>query len=76
MRPRDIKTVMEVHADELMAIPGVTGVAIGEMEDKTPCILVLVVDSSGEIVRDVPDILEGYPVRLLESGEIKPMRGG
>ena len=75
MQPRDIKTVMEAHAGELMAIPGVTGVAIGELEDRTPCILVLVAESTDEIVRGIPDILEGLPVRLLESGEIKPMRG-
>lgn len=74
MRQRDIKTVMEAHAGVLMAIPGVTGVAIGELEDRTPCILVLVVESPDKIARGIPDILEGHPVRLLESGEIRPMR--
>ncbi len=72
---RDINTVMEVHVNGLMAIPGVTGVAIGEMEDKTPCILVLVVEETDEINRRVPEVLEGHPVRILESGEIRPMRG-
>ena len=74
MRQRDIKTVMEAHADELMALPGVTGVAIGELEDRTPCILVLTVESPDKISGGIPDILEGHPVRLLESGEIRPMR--
>ena len=72
---RDIKTVMEAHVDELMAIPGVTGVAIGELDDNTPCILVLTVESPAETGDGIPDMLEGYPVRLLESGEIRPMRG-
>jgi hypothetical protein len=66
---------MEAHVDELMAIPGVTGVATGELDDRTPCILVLTAESPDEIDLGVPDILEGYPVRLLESGEIRPMRG-
>jgi hypothetical protein len=70
---RDINSVMENHVDELMAIPGVTGVAIGQLEDKTPCILVLVIEETEEISRRVPRTLEGHPVRLLVSGEIKPM---
>ncbi|MEW5875730.1 MAG: hypothetical protein AB1752_11200 [Candidatus Zixiibacteriota bacterium] len=72
---RDINAVMESHAAELMAIPGVTGVAIGELEDKTPCVLVLVLEDSGEITAKIPRTLEGHPVRILVSGEIKPMDG-
>jgi hypothetical protein len=68
---RDIKTVMESHTGELMAVPGVVGVAIGETDDGTPCILVLV--ESGEVCRELPDTLEGYPVCILESGRIRPM---
>jgi hypothetical protein len=68
---RDIKTVMESHTKELMALPGVAGVAIGETDDGAPCILVLV--ESGDVRRDIPDMLEGYPVCMLESGRIRPM---
>ena len=71
---RDINTVMESHTSELMAIPGVVGVAIGETEDKTPCILVLVLEESAEIKSKVPKVLEGHPVRLLVTGEIEPMK--
>ena len=69
----DITIVMNAHAQELMAIPGVTGVAIGELDDKSPCILVLIREESDEISQSVPKTLEGYPVRLFVSGEIKPM---
>jgi hypothetical protein len=75
MTQRNIKTVMEAHAGGLMAVPGVIGVAIGETEDRTPCILVLVSLSAEELGGRVPDTLEGHPVRLFESGEIRPMRG-
>ena len=72
---RDINEVMNSHVDELMSIPGVVGVAVGELDDKTPCILVLVVEESGEINRKVPKKLEGHPVRLFVSGKIVPLRG-
>ena len=71
---RDINTVMADHTAELMAIPGVTGVAIGELENKTPCILVLVVTETDEITRKIPKVLEGHPVRLMVSGIIRPMK--
>jgi len=70
---RDINTVMDAHVNELMAVPGVTGVAVGELDDGTPCILVLVVEESAEMDRRIPKTLEGHPVRIMVSGEIKPM---
>jgi hypothetical protein len=73
MPKRDINAVMEAHTNELMAIPGVTGVAIGALDNGTPCILVLVVKETGELDRKIPKKLEGHPVRIFESGVIKPM---
>ena len=75
MPKRDINAVMESHVNELMAIRGVTGVAIGALDDGTPCILVLVLKESEELTRQIPRKLEGHPVRIFESGEIKPMDG-
>ena len=73
---RDIKTVMEAHVNDLMAVPGVTAVAIGELEDGTPCIKVYVEKSTDEIKRQIPEQLEGHPVVVEVSGEIRPMEGG
>jgi len=70
---RDVKTVMDAHVDDLMDIPGVTGVAVGELDDGTPCIQVLVVEKSDEIVKNIPKELEGHPVDIIESGVIRPM---
>jgi hypothetical protein len=75
MPDSDVNTVMEAHVDRLMAIPGVVGVAVGETEDKTPCILVLVAEKTEDIERELPETLEGHPVSILETGEIKPMQG-
>ena len=72
---REITAVMDAHVNELMAIPNVAGVAVGAMDDGTPCILVLVVQETEEIGRRVPKTLEGHPVRIVVSGEIKPMQG-
>jgi len=73
MPQRDINAVKEAHVNELMAIPKVVGVAVGALDDGTPCILVLVVEETDEIDRRVPKKLEGHPVRVFVSGEIKPM---
>ena len=75
MPKRDIKTVMESHVDELMAIPGVTGVAIGALDDGTPCIQVLVEKKTEDVIRHIPKTLEGHPVTIIESGVIRPMGG-
>lgn len=75
LQERDIKTVMEAHVDELMAIPGVTAVAIGELEDKTPCIKVYVIGKTEELDDRIPSSLEGHPVVVTVSGEITPMSG-
>ncbi len=72
---KDINAVLEAHSRELMEISGVVGVAIGETDEKAPCILVLVKEASDQVKRDVPKTLEGFPTRLLVTGEIKPMEG-
>lgn len=73
---RDIQTVQEAHIAELMAIPGVTGVALGKLDDGTPCIQVLVEEETDDLKKRIPATLEGHPVRIVESGLIKPLGGG
>jgi len=65
---------MDAHANELMAIEGVTGVAVGALDDGTPSILILIMEESDELAQLLPSVLEGHPVRTLVSGEIKPMQ--
>jgi hypothetical protein len=73
---RDINAVMQSHTAELMAIPGVVGVAVGETDDRTPCIMVLILEEKDEILSELPKELEGHPVCPFVSGEIKPMQDG
>ena len=73
MPTQDINTVMEAHVDELMAIEGVTAVAVGALDDGTPCIQVYVVKKTDDLVRRIPKTLGGHPVVVEESGVIRPM---
>ncbi len=74
MPTRDINTVKEAHVQELMAIQGVVGVYVGELNDHSPCIGVMVVKKTDELEQKIPNVLEGYPVKIDETGEIKPMK--
>jgi hypothetical protein len=73
MPAQDINTVMEAHADELMAIEGVTAVGVGARDDGTPCIKVFVVEKSETLEKRIPGTLGGHPVVVVESGAFEPM---
>ncbi len=74
MSKPDINAVLSRHDRELMAIPGVAGVYVGLLDDgATPCLKVMVVRDTGEVRRKIPKQLEGYPVVVEETGEIRPM---
>jgi len=66
-----IDQVLQVHTGTLMAVPGVIGTGEGEHQG-TPCILVFVRRRTAELERAIPSSLDGYPVRLKETGEVRP----
>ena len=68
----NIQEVLKRHTDELMAVTGVVGVAEGESQG-APCIRVFVVGRNPELLRRIPDALEGYPLRIEESGEFQAL---
>lgn len=70
MPGKTIQEVQKEHTDELMAVPGVAGTAIG-MCNERPCIKVYVVKKTPELDRKIPDTLEGYPVMTEETGEFR-----
>ncbi len=74
MPQRDVTTVMNAHVDALMATAGVAGVAIGETDDHTPCIIIYVVQLTDTLKASLPATLEGHPVRIEESGEFRPLK--
>lgn len=70
MTGKPIEEVLGEHVGQLMAIPGVTGTAQGLCEGH-PCIKVFVLEKTPELCRKIPDILEGYPVTIEETGEFR-----
>lgn len=52
-----------------MAVPGVTGVGIGQHGGR-PSIVVMVARLTAELAARFPQELEGHPVVVEESGEI------
>ena len=72
MTQKTIQKVLKAHTPELMSIPGVIGTAIGEKKGEA-CITVLVIKKTPELVRKIPSRLEGYPVVIQKTGEIKAL---
>ncbi len=69
---RPIGAVQEKYSEQLMSVPGVVGTAVGLCNQK-PCIKVFVVKKTPELSQRIPAQLEGYPVSIEETGEIKAM---
>jgi hypothetical protein len=46
------------------------------LDDGSPCLKVMVVKRSRALEKRIPRELEGYPVRLDETGVIRPLEGG
>jgi len=66
---RSIQQVKKDHELDLLNIDGVTGVGIGERDDKTKVIKVYVVKKTPDINKKIPADLEGHPVQIETTGE-------
>ncbi len=67
-----IEAVLSKHVGDLLAVPGVAGVA-QTLCDGRPCIAVYVVEKKPEMAQMIPAILGGYPVVIKETGKIKAL---
>ena len=68
-----IAEVLDARTPELMAIAGVQGTGIGEQDGK-PCIIVFVRTKDARLEREIPARLDGYPVRIDEVGDVRPLK--
>jgi hypothetical protein len=68
----DHRKVLGEQEDGLMGLSGVVGVNQGECSE-TPCIRVLVVKKTTDLLRQIPSAIEGYAVDITETGEIKAL---
>lgn len=71
---KTIESVLQEHTYRLITTRGVTGVAQGEFEGE-PCIKVFVTRKTGDVVRRIPSEIEGYTVRVEESGTFRALGG-
>lgn len=72
---KSLEEVLQEHTGGLMAIPGVAGTAQG-LCDGTPCIRVLVVERTDELLSLIPSTIEGYPVEVQATGEFRKLGPG
>ena len=75
MTAKTIEEALNAHTDEWMSIPGVVGTAIGEFKGK-PCIKILVVRKTEQLKKKIPSQVEGFPVVIEETGEIRALGKG
>ena len=69
---KTIEEVLKEHTEELMSISGVVGIGQGLCDNK-PCIKVFVIAETPELEQEIPSSLEGYPVIIEETGEIRAL---
>jgi hypothetical protein len=65
-----VDDVLSQNVEQLMSVPGVTGVGVGEDENGQPVISVMVAELTPELKSRLPTELGGYRVRLDVTGEI------
>jgi hypothetical protein len=69
MQNSKIEEVISEITDQWMAIEGVNGIAEGKDDDKE-CILVFVSEKTQTIKETIPLKLKGFPVKVMEIGNI------
>ena len=72
---KPIEEVLKEHTESLMALPGVVGTAQG-LCSQEPCIRVFVVKATEDLLKQIPDEIEGYTVDVQETGEFKALDTG
>jgi hypothetical protein len=65
-----VNAVIQRHAEELLEIPGVVGVAQGAHEGRS-VVQILVERRTPELMSKLPRTLDGYPVVVVQSGELR-----
>jgi hypothetical protein len=70
---RDINAVLAGHDRALLAISSVVGVYVGLLpDDNPPRLKVMLARPDSDLEKQLPRFLEGYPVSIEITGEIRP----
>jgi hypothetical protein len=71
-RVEELKEIQARHEDNIMGIPGVVGIGIGLTEDGADLAFIVYVEKlTSSVEVQVPNRIEGVPVRMIESGIFK-----
>ena len=65
-----IAKAQEELTESLISLAGVQGTGIGEYEGR-PCINVMVVRKTQDLLDRIPTTYEGFPVVVIETGELR-----
>ncbi len=66
-----IHAVKGRHSTEVLRIPGVSGFGVGQDDDGTQVLVVYVEAGRPDVAASLPREIEGYPVRVVESGTFR-----
>jgi hypothetical protein len=69
MSTAPIEKILAERTPHWMAIPGVLGTAIGR-HDEQLCLKVYVSELTDEVVRAIPESIDGYRIVIQETGPI------
>ena len=72
MAEKTIQEVLEERTEEWLAISGVVGTAIGEL-DGQPCIKILAISKTEELAKKISPVVEGFPVVIEDTGGIRAL---
>ena len=70
MADENIKNIISRLTNELLAIPGVIGVAEGR-DKGNPCILLFVTNKEPKLLNQLPASLGGYLIKIKESDQFQ-----
>ncbi|NOZ61851.1 MAG: hypothetical protein GXO74_09225 [Calditrichaeota bacterium] len=68
-----ISRALNKHSAALVQIPGVSGVYIGQNDADEFVICIMIEQKTDALMEKLPEQLDGFPVEIEETGEIKPM---
>jgi hypothetical protein len=72
MPQRTIAEVLKDVTDRVLSMPGVVGTAEGRCEGR-PCVKVFVAKKTPELLRQIPRVVDGYPVAVEETDEFRAL---
>lgn len=67
-----IQEVQKKYMDTLMSLPGVEGIGIGK-KGRKDCLIVFISKISKENKQKIPQVLDGFSVKLVKTGQFKAL---